>query len=144
MKKNKRRSIRLKRYNYTQPGAYFITLCTHKRRPHFGSIANKKMNLSTLGYIAQDEWICTAQLRTNVELDAFVFMPDHMHGIIIIKEESHPKHSDFFFEQFGKPIPNSIPSIIRAYKAAVTREIRKYYSNPNLKKSTILGEKEKT
>ena len=84
-----RRSIRLKGYDYSQEGAYFITLCVRDRENLFGKIVNGKMVLSEAGKIAYDEWIKTPELRKNIELDAFIVMPNHLHGIIIIKEAYH-------------------------------------------------------
>jgi putative transposase len=81
-----RRSIRLKGYDYSQEGAYFITLCVRDRGNLFGKIVNGKMVLSEAGKIAYDEWFKTPELRKNIELDAFIVMPNHLHGIIIIKE----------------------------------------------------------
>jgi REP element-mobilizing transposase RayT len=81
-----RRSIRLKEYDYTQAGAYFVTICTHERRCLFGWVENSGMKLNTWGEIAQYEWERTAVVRPNVELDAFVVMPNHFHGIIIITD----------------------------------------------------------
>ncbi|MCI0699389.1 hypothetical protein L0337_46225 [candidate division KSB1 bacterium] len=79
-----RRSIRLKGYDYSQAGAYFITICTHERECIFGEIRDGKMHLNEIGKIVEAEWLKTAEIRDNVELDAFVVMPNHVHGIIII------------------------------------------------------------
>ncbi len=79
-----RQSIRLKGYDYSSPGLYFITICTHNRIPIFGEVMNGVMHLNALGTIAHDEWLKTESIRDNVELDAFVIMPNHMHGIFTI------------------------------------------------------------
>ncbi len=81
-----RRSIRLKGYDYAQPGAYFITICTHEMECLFGHVENDEMILNQAGQIAYDEWLRTPQIRPNVSLDVFEIMPNHMHGIIIINE----------------------------------------------------------
>ena len=81
-----RRSIRLKGYDYSQAGLYFITLCCHNKESLFGKIINGEMELSDAGKIAGNEWVNTLKLRSNVELDEFVIMPNHMHGIIIIND----------------------------------------------------------
>ena len=75
-------SIRLKRYDYRSPGNYFITICTYCREKIFGQIEKNTMVLNDFGKIAYNEWIKTAQIRENMELDSFVMMPDHMHGIL--------------------------------------------------------------
>ena len=85
-----RRSIRLKGYDYSQAGLYFITLCCHNKESLFGKIIKGEMLLSAAGKIAGNEWVNTLKLRSNVELDEFVIMPNHMHGIIIINDNSAP------------------------------------------------------
>ena len=84
-----RRSIRLKGYDYTQPGANFITFCTYQRRHIFGEVVNGEMILNDAGKIARQEWFKTAELRPYVKLyeDEFVIMPNHGHGIIWIDED---------------------------------------------------------
>lgn len=81
--KHHRRSIRLKGHDYSEPGAYFITICTANRhQPSFGKIVNGNMVLNAYGVIAHDEWVKTGALRSNVVLDEFVVMPNHIHVII--------------------------------------------------------------
>ncbi len=82
-----RRSIRLKGYDYSQAGAYFITICTKNRQRLFGEITDGEMILNEMGQIAYNEWLKTPELRPNVSLDVFVIMPNHMHGIIIINDD---------------------------------------------------------
>ncbi|HTO15460.1 MAG TPA: hypothetical protein VLZ83_06800 [Edaphocola sp.] len=77
-----RRSIRLKEYDYSQAGLYFITICCQDRICRFGHVENDEMILNQYGQIAFDEWVRTIELRNNVELGEFVIMPNHMHGII--------------------------------------------------------------
>ena len=86
--KHHRRSIRLKGYDYRQAGAYFITLCIRERECILGEVINGRVYLSQLGQIVQKEWYRTAAVRRNVELDVFVIMPNHIHGIIIITDNS--------------------------------------------------------
>jgi len=81
-----RRSIRLPGYDYTQPGAYFITIVTHERMPSFGEIVDGEMRLNEYGQIVPAEWFQTAVVRPYVVLhpDEFVVMPNHVHGIVWI------------------------------------------------------------
>jgi|GEM_PF-5483930 len=74
-----RRSIRLKDYDYTQAGTYFITIVTHQRAHTLGTIRDGQMILSAWGTIVQEEWAQTAILRPYIGLDAFVIMPNHVH-----------------------------------------------------------------
>lgn len=82
--KHHRRSIRLQGYDYSQPGAYFITICTKDRKYLFGNIIDGKMVLNEYGKIAQQCWLDIPLHYQNVELNEFVVMPNHVHGIIII------------------------------------------------------------
>jgi REP element-mobilizing transposase RayT len=86
--KHHRRSIRLKGYDYTQPGAYFITICTHGRECLFGEIINGEMHLNEAGQIVVQTWQDLPNHISNVQLDAFVVMPNHVHGIIIITDRA--------------------------------------------------------
>jgi putative transposase len=81
-----RRSIRLKGHDYTQPAAYFVTLCTHEWAHSFGQVVDGAMQLNECGEIVRAEWFQTAVVRPYVVLnpDEFVVMPNHIHGIIWI------------------------------------------------------------
>jgi len=79
-----RRSIRLKGYDYSQAGAYFVTLCTHGRACVFGEIVDGQMRLNDAGRIVADEWMKTADIRREIQLDQWVVMPNHFHGIVWI------------------------------------------------------------
>lgn len=85
-----RRSIRLRGYDYTQAGAYFVTICTFNRLCLFGEIVGGVMEPSALGQVVEAEWLQTARVRPNVALDAFVVMPNHVHGIVLIEEGIGP------------------------------------------------------
>ena len=79
-----RRSIRLRGYDYSRAGAYFITICTQDRRCLFGTIAEGGMVLNDAGRTAADCWRQIPDHFPNVELDEWVVMPNHVHGIIVI------------------------------------------------------------
>lgn len=124
-----RRSIRLKGYDYTQPGAYFVTFCAYQRMHLFGEVVNGEMVLNDVGKIARAEWFRTAELRPYVKLyeNEFVIMPNHGHGIIRIEDEQWARQRRAptgapteTAEKFGQPVKGSIPTIVRAYKSAVT------------------------
>ena len=132
-----RRSPRLQGYDYAQAGAYFVTICTHNRLERFGVIVDGMMQLNALGGIAEEEWFQTASLRPNVELDAFVVMPNHVHGIIVIHDTrdsvgtgralslqpSTPASSEH--TSAGKSVSGSLPAIVGAYKSAVTKRVNR-------------------
>ncbi len=122
-----RRSIRLKDYDYSQAGAYFITICTQNRECLFGEIKDGQMRLNEMGKITAIEWENTSVLRPNIELDEWVVMPNHFHGIIIILDgRGTARRAPTAVEQFGKPVSGSIPTIIRSFKSAVTKRINEY------------------
>jgi putative transposase len=81
-----RRSIRLKEYDYSSSGEYFVTICTYQKGCIFGEIINEEMHLNDYGKIVQEEWLRTAEMRGDVELDEFIIMPNHIHGIITLIE----------------------------------------------------------
>lgn len=135
-----RRSIRLPGYDYTQPGAYFITCVTWQRLHLFGEIANGNLKLSKLGELAKKEWDHLAKRFPWIELDEFVVMPNHIHGIIVIHDVGArgslkrgtnlgPPRAPTQ-ERFSVPVAGSIPTIIRSFKSSVT-QLWKIHSNQN-------------
>ncbi len=78
---NHRHSIRLREFDYASPGAYFVTICTAHRSCLFGDIVDGAMRLSEMGTVAADEWLKTPIIRPEIELDEWVIMPNHVHGI---------------------------------------------------------------
>lgn len=80
--KHHRRSIRLKGYDYTAAGAYFITICTHQRECLLGEIVDGEMQLSLLGEIVRSNWMRLPYHHSHFQLDVFVVMPNHFHGIV--------------------------------------------------------------
>jgi REP element-mobilizing transposase RayT len=79
-----RRSIRLKGYDYSRAGAYFVTICTHDRECLFGEIMDGEMRLNDAGQAAQADWVRLPERFQSIELDEFVIMPNHLHGIILV------------------------------------------------------------
>lgn len=87
-----RHSVRLQGYDYSQAGTYFITFCTQDRQCLFGHIVESEMRLNDAGKIVADEWIKTSAIRHEIELDAWVVMPNHFHGIVIITGDAVGAH----------------------------------------------------
>ena len=77
-----RKSIRLKAYDYSHPGAYFVTIVTHNRKPLFGKIQEDEMLLNALGQSIANVWVWLAMRHPYVELDEYVVMPSHLLGIV--------------------------------------------------------------
>ena len=108
-----RKSPRLQGYDYAQSGAYFVTICTHKRAHWFGHITGGLMMLPPMGQIAADCWAAIPDHFDVVELDVAVVMPNHVHGIIVLTGGGA-----------------ALGTIVGTYKAAVTRLIRRECSAP--------------
>ncbi len=124
------KSIRHPDWDYTQQGAYFVTICAHNMQCLFGNITEGQMHPNALGCVVEREWLATAKRRPYVELDEFVVMPNHFHGIIILNERPYQRGSDMTrhvttpLREFGKPKAKSLSSIVGAFKASVTRIAR--------------------
>jgi putative transposase len=139
-KKHNRRSIRLKGYDYTEPGAYFITICTSKREYLFGHIQDEKMHLNRYGEVVQFNWNNLPKSYSHVQLDEFIIMPDHIHGIIMLKDPvgaGLPTIESLTKNPY-KPAPtpqkrHGLPEIIRSLKTrSATRinQLRSTKGNP--------------
>ena len=115
-----RRSIRLKNYNYAERGAYFLTICTKHKQRLFGNIKQDKICLNQLGKIAFSCWQEIPQHFPYVNLDVFVIMPNHVHGILWITKSVNDKFNP---RKFGKMTKGSISNVVRSYKAIVTKKI---------------------
>lgn len=117
-----RQSIRLQGYDYSQAGAYFVTVCTQNRECLFGDIVNGEMRLNEAGRIVADEWLKTAEIRDEIELDECVVMPNHFHGILVIYDRGGTAPGTArrapTVEQFGRSVSGSVPTIVRPYKSA--------------------------
>ncbi|MBA7653719.1 hypothetical protein ES703_61576 [subsurface metagenome] len=136
----RRRSIRLKGYDYAQPGAYFVTMCTHRWEQVFGKVINGKMALNQYGEIIEDIWWKINAIRPYVTVDRFVVMPNHVHGIIMIHDR--PGNVEIVgatqwvapTEEMSKsrgPAPNSLGTIIGQFKSAATKRINCLRSSPS-------------
>lgn len=81
-----RRSIRLKEYDYSRSGAYFVTVCAWNRECLFGEILDGEMTLNEYGEILRQEWMQTGFVRPGITLDEYIVMPNHFHGILMIDD----------------------------------------------------------
>lgn len=116
------RSIRLQGYDYSQPGAYFVTMITHGRQPLFGALINGNVSLSPLGHLAASLWRGLHDRFPRVDLDEFVVMPDHIHGIVVINEEMTQKKECVSQSLTPAETPDlPLGVIVGAYKSTVSR-----------------------
>jgi REP element-mobilizing transposase RayT len=86
MQTHRRKIIRLREFDYSSPGDYFVTICTYKKSYLLGGVIKEKMRLSHNGEIVQRYWEEIPNHCENVELDEFIIMPNHIHGIITLTE----------------------------------------------------------
>jgi putative transposase len=128
--KHHRRSIRLKGYDYAQPGAYFVTIVAWQRESMFGEILNGEMMLSHYGKIVQKCWREITAHFINVETGAFTIMPNHVHGIILIHERrgtvSVPNDNNALPIMGGETPPLRTPTlgqIVAYFKYQSTKEM---------------------
>ena len=122
--KRNRRSLRLQGYDYSQAGAYFVTICTQDQECLFGEVVDGEMRLSAAGRAVLAEWLKTADIRPYIELDAYVVMPNHFHGIVMITDGRRgTARRAPTTERFGRPVPGSLPTIVRSFKSAATKRI---------------------
>jgi putative transposase len=145
--KHHRHSIRLQGYDYSQPGAYFITICTYHRECRFGEIIDGSMQLNICGKIIQACWDNLSCHFKFVVLDTFVIMPNHVHGIIVLNKEATFNQGEAFPQDFihqpqsycrnASPLqrPNgtkqrSLGAIIQNFKSISTRKINQINRSP--------------
>lgn len=134
-----RRSIRLREWDYAANGAYFITLVTHERAPLFGAIVDGEMRLNAFGEIARAYWEEIPSHFDHIEIDAFVIMPNHVHGIVMIvtNESADVRAQHCCAPTTTNPTPHeinvkpgSLSAIIRSYKSAVTKQTNHLRNTP--------------
>ncbi|WP_457651740.1 transposase [Rhodocaloribacter sp.] len=146
------RSRRLQGYDYARAGVYFVTLCTHERTCLFGRVVEGEVRLDAAGRIAAEEWVRSAGIRTEVRLDAWGVMPNHVHGLVVIVPpdadpdvdytDPHGYRMDVWVgatdgvEATGRsplhrgPSPKSLGSFIAGFKSAATKRINRMRGTP--------------
>ncbi len=129
-------STRIKGFDYSTPSWYYVTVNTKNHVNWFGVVKNSKMILNDIGKIVDEEWLRTKEIRKNVDLDYYVIMPNHFHGIIILDETGNVETRRGVSlqyqneNQFSKPIKNSLSIIVNQFKGSVKRWCNKNgYSN---------------
>jgi REP element-mobilizing transposase RayT len=122
---HRRRSVRLKGYDYAQAGAYFVTICAFRKRCVFGRVQHDVMNFNRFGLMARDCWLEIPQHYPMVELDEWQVMPNHVHGILVITDDVNANQP----AKFGESKRGSLATIINRYKGAVTRQISEARQN---------------
>jgi REP element-mobilizing transposase RayT len=134
---HRRRSLRLRDYAYTQVGAYFVTVCAYQRKCLFGEVVDGEMAVNDIGRIVAEEWLRSAEIRQEIELDAFVVMPNHIHGIVVITHVgkagdvgAHGRAPLRTGDNFPYRPPRSLGSFIAGFKSACTKRINELRALP--------------
>ena len=145
-----RRSIRLKGYDYTRAGGYFVTVVTFQQECLFGEIGNGEMRINALGRIVVECWRAIPEHFPNADVDAFVVMPNHVHGIVFIHENDgrtvaspsavRAQHAAPLHAPLHEPLrgmtqnvkPGSLGAIVRSFKSAVTRRAGRELDSANI------------
>jgi REP element-mobilizing transposase RayT len=119
----KRKQHRLQQYDYSQNGYYFITICTHHRKPLLCRVGNAvpgvppSVTPTPIGNAVLSAWICMSEIDPYIHTDAFCLMPNHIHGIIVIDAPEGETA-----ERRGR---RSLPDLVRAFKSTTTREFNR-------------------
>ncbi|QFY91129.1 transposase [Magnetovirga frankeli] len=128
-----RRSIRLQGYDYSQAGAYFVTLCTQDRECLFGDIVNGEMRMNDAGKMIQAVWDEIPANYPGVDIDSFIVMPNHIHGIVVIVGAAPRGRPDSAYSQDGQargpigqpqgvaPTRLSLPDMVHRFKTMTTK-----------------------
>jgi putative transposase len=125
-----RRTVRLAGYNYAAAGGYFITLVTHERQCLFGEIVDAEVRLNELGEIVQEEWLRSADIRPGILLEAFVVMPNHVHGVVIFSRDDSANDGNSRGKRQFRRDPRSVSSLVAGFKAATTTRINMLRQTP--------------
>ena len=122
-----RKFLRMKGYDYAQAGGYFVTIVTQGRECLFGEIVGGEMRLNPFGKIVNEEWLRSAEIRREIELDAFVVMPNHIHGIVFIHNNTIGATGRSPLPIQNRyphgPSPKSLSSFVAGFKSSVTKRI---------------------
>jgi putative transposase len=119
--RRRRRSIRLKDFDYTAGALYFVTICADRTRCIFGRVVDGETRLNLLGRIVEDEWTKSLELRRHIDLDAYVIMPNHFHAIVALFDQgarSAPLRGKRLQDGMQE---KSLASLIAGFKASATR-----------------------
>jgi len=137
-----RRSIRLKGYDYSQAGAYFVTICADGKECLFGEIESGVMRLNEYGEIVASEWVRSAEVRSEIDCGEFVVMPNHFHGIIHIvgaygntpisrdEQKKAYSHNRGVLPYAPTSPSRNVGAMVRGFKGAASRRINAIRNTP--------------
>jgi REP element-mobilizing transposase RayT len=117
-RKGERKRLRIEGYDYGREGLYFVTICAWRFRCLFGRVREGVVELSAIGELVAREWVGTPALRPGVELDEWVVMPNHCHGLVLVADSGIEA--------------GTVPQIVRGFKGATTRKARELTGWPEM------------
>jgi REP element-mobilizing transposase RayT len=148
-------TARMKGYDYSSAGVYFITICTYNKQKILGEIIDGAMYLSSIGNVVREEWIKSFNIRKELSCDEYVIMPDHIHAILriagpkmtnklgVIIEQMGPEGAEtsglpfetnivlqYKYRHSSRLIPKSISSFVAGFKSAATKRLNQYNNSP--------------
>lgn len=135
-----RKNIRLPDYDYSSPGCYFVTICTFRKRHSLGLIKDEQSILNKNGKLVSGYWASIPDIYSNVELDEFVVMPNHIHGLITIVAAGSLQEGTIPTDPInsvgvGSADPHddarktTIPSIVARFKKTSTTAINRFHNS---------------
>ncbi len=133
--KHHRRSVRLRGYDYSRPGAYFVTVCSYGKQAIYGEILGNDVCLSDLGEIVNSSWLRIPKHFPSVKLDEFVIMPDHIHAVLMLTEPANAvvgagsPRPDQKTKGRGDRAP-TLGQVIAYFKYVSTKAINKLKNSP--------------
>jgi len=127
-----RRSVRLRGFDYRAKGAYFITICTRNRECLLGSVVSDNIVLSPIGEVVAAAWHAIPRHFPTVELGAFIVMPNHVHGILVLRDVGAKHASPLHLPPRGTS-PGSLAAILQSFKSAASRGVNQQQGTPGRK-----------
>jgi len=128
---------RLRDWDYSSPGYYYVTVCAYDRKEMFGKIVDDEMRLNGYGEIVTDEWRKSFEIRNELNGDEFIVMPNHIHGIVRISGTSVETHGRASLQKQSEHkngiairAPKSVSSFIAGFKSATTKRINQIRNTP--------------
>lgn len=128
-----RKANRLQERDYSRQGYYFATICTRNHTRWFGEVLDERMRLNVTGMIAQESWLVIPAHFPNADIDEFIVMPNHIHGILIIGGDNYSERDAYMrpLQSKRQDIDRSkmyLSKVIQGFKSSVTRKVGKHRS----------------
>lgn len=120
---------RLKAWDYSWPGLYFITMVTHERQSIFGTIPAGQLVYSPIGEIVKEEWLKSFEMRSELHCHTWIIMPNHIHAVLEIKT-MHEKQPVIENPGIAMRPPRSVSSFVAGFKSAATKRANLYRNTP--------------